>query len=133
MMSRFHEEYSRVALRRKKKRLVISHPRAQVLCKRARNELGASGFKILVSHRTGGAVSSRAPSMDLLSTDEKNVRRAIETGVGDALRKYYGDVLNEEVPNHLADLLQRLDDSAKVCSEQQENTAPSGANNPSQV
>jgi hypothetical protein len=71
--------------------------------------------------------------MDVVSTDEKNVRRAIETGVGDALRKYYGDVLNEEVPNHLADLLQRLDDSAKVCSEQQENTAPSGANNPSQV
>jgi hypothetical protein len=44
--------------------------------------------------------------MEVVPTDEKNVRRAIRTGVSDALRSYYGDLLKETIPSRLTDLLQ---------------------------
>jgi Anti-sigma factor NepR len=48
--------------------------------------------------------------MDVVPTDEKNVRRAIRTGVGDALRSHYGDVLKEIIPTRLTELLEHLDE-----------------------
>jgi hypothetical protein len=50
------------------------------------------------------------PDMDVVSTDEKNVRRAIRTGVGDALRNHYGDVLKEAIPTRLTEPLEQLDE-----------------------
>jgi Anti-sigma factor NepR len=47
--------------------------------------------------------------MDVAPTDEKNVRRAIRTGVGDGLRSYYGDVSKEIIPTRLTELLEHLD------------------------
>jgi Anti-sigma factor NepR len=58
--------------------------------------------------------------MDIVPTDEKNVRRAIRTGVGDALRSYYGDALKETVPSRFSDLLRRLDELDKAYPENQE-------------
>src|ERR1700757_3458067 len=53
---------------------------------------------------TGGTVSRGTPDMEVVPTDEKNVRRAIRTGVSDALRSYYGDLLKETIPSRLTDL-----------------------------
>jgi hypothetical protein len=50
------------------------------------------------------------PDMNVVPTDEKNVRRAIRTGVGDALRNHYGDVLKEAIPTHLTELLEHLNE-----------------------
>jgi hypothetical protein len=58
--------------------------------------------------------------MEVVATDEKNVRRAIRTGIGEALRSYYGDLSKEPVPGHLADLLLRLDEPDKAYFEKQE-------------
>jgi hypothetical protein len=79
---------------------VISHPRAQVLCTSVRNECGADRFKILqVPGR--GCLSRGTPDMEVVSTDEKNIRRAIRIGVGEALGSYYGEVLKlkESIPS----------------------------------
>jgi hypothetical protein len=65
-------------------------------------------------------VSRGTPDMEVVPTDEKNVRRAIRTGVGDALRSYYGDLLKETIPSRLTDLLLRLDEPDKAYSEKQE-------------
>jgi hypothetical protein len=48
--------------------------------------------------------------MDVVPTDEKNVRRTIRTGVGDALRNHYGDVLKEPIPTRLTELLKHLNE-----------------------
>jgi hypothetical protein len=58
--------------------------------------------------------------MEVVPIDEKNVRRAIRTGVGDALRSYYGDPLKETIPTRLTDLWRRLDELDKAYSEKQE-------------
>jgi Anti-sigma factor NepR len=50
------------------------------------------------------------PDMDVVPTDEKNVRQAIRTGVSDALRNHYGDVLKEAIPNRLTELLEHLNE-----------------------
>jgi hypothetical protein len=57
--------------------------------------------------------------MEVVPTYEKDVRRAIRTGVSDALRSYYGDLL-KETPSRLTDLLRRLDETDKAYSEKQE-------------
>jgi hypothetical protein len=69
---------------------------------------------------TGGAVSRGTPDMEVVPTYEKNVRRAIRTGVSDALCSYYGDLLKETIPSRLTDLLRRLDETDKAYSEKQE-------------
>ena len=51
--------------------------------------------------------------MEIVPTDEKNVRRAIRTGIGDTLRSYYGDLLKEGIPGRLTDLLRHLDEPEK--------------------
>jgi hypothetical protein len=48
--------------------------------------------------------------MNVVPTDEKNVRRAIRTAVGDALRNHYGDVLKEAIPSRLTELLEHLNE-----------------------
>jgi hypothetical protein len=58
--------------------------------------------------------------MEIVPTDEKNVRHAIRTGVGEALRSYYGDLLKEPIPSRLTDLLRRLDEPDRAYSEKQE-------------
>jgi hypothetical protein len=47
--------------------------------------------------------------MDGSQTDEaEKLRREALVRVGDGLRDHYGDVLNEDIPNRLIDLLRRL-------------------------
>jgi Anti-sigma factor NepR len=57
-----------------------------------------------------GAALRGTPNMDVVPTDEKNVRRAIRTGVGDALRNHYRDVLKEAIPTRLTELLEHLNE-----------------------
>ena len=65
-------------------------------------------------------MSRGGPDMEVVAIDEKNARRAIRTGIGEALRSYYGDLLKEPIPSHLADLLLRLDEPDKTYSEKRE-------------
>jgi hypothetical protein len=61
--------------------------------------------------------------MEIVPTDEKNVRRAVQTGISKskALRSYYyGGLLKEPIPSHLTDLLRRLDEPDKAYSKKQE-------------
>jgi hypothetical protein len=67
------------------------------------------GFKYCKS-LDRGAESRGTPDMDVVPTDEKNVRRTIRTGVSDALRSHYGDVLKETIPTRLTELSERLDE-----------------------
>ena len=46
--------------------------------------------------------------------DEKNVRQAIRTGVGDALRSYYGYLLKEPIPSRLNNFLRRREPDDQV-------------------
>ena len=69
---------------------------------------------------TGGAVLRGTQVMEIVPTDEKNVRRAIRTGVGEALCCYYGELLKEPIPGRLTDLLRRLDEPKKAYPEKQE-------------
>ena len=55
--------------------------------------------------------------MEVVPTDENNVRRAIRIGIGDALRRYYGDLLKEGIPNRLSHLLRCLDQPEKEAFE----------------
>ena len=48
--------------------------------------------------------------MEVVPNDEKSIRRAIQAGIGKALRSYYADVLNERVASRVTDLLWRLDE-----------------------
>jgi hypothetical protein len=57
------------------------------------------------------------PDMEVVPTDEKNVRRAIRTGIGAALRSYYDDVLKEGIPERLTDLLRRREETDGACSQ----------------
>jgi hypothetical protein len=65
-------------------------------------------------------VSRGTPDMEIVPTDEKNVRRAIRTAIGDTLGKYYGDPLGQTIPRRLSDLLRRLDEPDKAYSEKEE-------------
>jgi hypothetical protein len=67
----------------------------------------------------GGAVSRGTPDMEVVRTDEKHVRQAIRTGVGEALRNYYDDHLKEPIPGRLTNLLRRLDELTKSSEEQE--------------
>jgi hypothetical protein len=58
-------------------------------------------------------VSRGTPEMEVVPTDENNVRRAIRIGIGDTLRSYYGDLSKEVIPSRLTDLLRRLDEPEK--------------------
>jgi hypothetical protein len=58
--------------------------------------------------------------MEIVSTDENNVRRAIRIGIGDALGSYYGDFLKEGIPSRLTDLLRRLDEAQKGSFERED-------------
>jgi hypothetical protein len=58
--------------------------------------------------------------MEIVSTDENNVRRAIRVGIGDALGSYYGDLLKEGIPSRLTDLLRRLDEAQKGSFERED-------------
>jgi len=67
----------------------------------------------------GGAVSRETPDLEVVRTDEKNVRQAIRTGVGEALRNYYDDHLKELIPGRLTNLLRCLDELTKSSEEQE--------------
>jgi hypothetical protein len=58
--------------------------------------------------------------MEVVPTDEKNVRRAIRTAIGDTLGDYYGDPLGQTIPSRLSDLLRRLEEPDKAHSEKEE-------------
>ena len=60
------------------------------------------------------------PDMEVLPTDENNVRRAIRIEIGDAVRSYYGDLLKEGIPNRLTDLLRCLDETEKGAFESED-------------
>jgi hypothetical protein len=68
----------------------------------------------------GGRVGAGRPDMEVLPTDENNVRRAIRIEIGDALRSYYGDLLKEGIPNRLTDLLRCLDETEKGAFESED-------------
>jgi len=57
--------------------------------------------------------------LEVVRTDEKNVRRSMRTGVGEALRDYYDDHLKEPIPGRLTNLLRRLDELTKSSEEQE--------------
>jgi hypothetical protein len=65
-------------------------------------------------------VSRGTPYMEVVPTDENNVRRAIRIGIGDTLRSYYGDLLKEGIPSRLTDLLRRLDEPEKGSFERED-------------
>jgi hypothetical protein len=59
--------------------------------------------------------------MNVAQTDEaEEMRRATLTCVGNGLRDYYGNDLEEVIPGRLTDLLQRLDESTKAECENHE-------------
>ena len=65
----------------------------------------------------GGPCRAGPRDMEVVPTDENNVRRAIRIGIGDALRRYYGDLLKEGIPNRLSHLLRCLDQPEKEAFE----------------
>jgi hypothetical protein len=46
--------------------------------------------------------------MEIVPNDEKNIRRAIWTGISEALNSYYGDLLKDPIPSRLTELSRRL-------------------------
>ena len=89
---------------------MISHLRAQGLCKRVLEQTQRQ--RIQTTDR-GRPCLAGLPDMEVVPTDENNVRRAIRIGIGDALRSYYGKLLKEGIPNHLSHLLRCLDQPEK--------------------
>jgi hypothetical protein len=65
-------------------------------------------------------VSRGTPGMQVLPYDEKHLRRTVRTGIGDALRSYYGELLKEAIPSRLTELLRRFDELSQAYSENQE-------------
>jgi Anti-sigma factor NepR len=60
-------------------------------------------------HRGQGAASLGSPDMNGLQADEiEKLRREALIKVGNGLRDHYGDVLKEDIPNRLTDLLRRV-------------------------
>jgi len=51
--------------------------------------------------------------------EAKKLRREALIRVGDGLRDHYGDVLKEDMPNRLTDLLRRLVAPNEACWEEQ--------------
>jgi len=107
----------RIALRRKKSSLALSHLRAQDLCRRVLEQTQRQ--RIQVTDR-GRPCRAGLPDMEVVRTDENDVRRAIRIGIGDTLRRYYGDVLEEDIPSRLTDLLRRLDEPEKGSFERED-------------
>ena len=60
------------------------------------------------------------PDMDIVPNDEKNIRRAIRTGISEALNSYYSDLLKDPIPSRLTELSRRLDEGNNAYSEKQE-------------
>ena len=89
---------------------MISHLRAQDLC---RCVLEQTQRQRIQTTDRGRPCRAGRPDMEVVPTDENNVRRAIRIGIGDAIRSYYGDLLKEGIPNRLTDLLRCLDEPEK--------------------
>jgi hypothetical protein len=105
----------RITLQRKRKFLALSHLRAQDSFG-TNAEIAASKY---CKYRQGAALHG-TPTMEIVLTNDKNVRQAIRTAIGNVLRSYYSSLLKEPMPSRLIALLRRLDELDKAYSEKQE-------------
>jgi hypothetical protein len=101
----------------KKSSLVISHLRAQDLRRCVLEQTQKQRIQV-----TDRGVPYRAALLDMevVRTDENNVRRTNRMRIGDTLRSYYGDLLKEGIPSRLIDLLWRLDEPEKGSFEKED-------------
>jgi Anti-sigma factor NepR len=95
---------------------------------------GGTNTEIALFDQNRGIISrvvpfrAGAPDVNVAQTDEaEKLRRESLTQVGNGLRDYYGNDLEEVIPGRLTELLQRLDESTKAeCENHQKRNKRTG-------